>query len=269
MKAKIKSLCLVFVAVAVALLGFLVLQKAEGAKPSGDIQLTAIIRGATTDKIQDDGQGTYISGVAPVGTVDVHLDQHYGNLFFYLDKGTNPIVMGRTVNFIFDAPVIDKPCMWMDCCPDLPFAYASVQPQIVRMRTWYIFKPNVNNPDLLEGYYGTLNLATMGMTVKSGKTTQTNPREAYVGMSINFYLTTDGEEHIVGGAEYAVKVTADGIGSNGPTHWTIQSLTYPLHKDDAADDDRQLCRIHEEFKTTVRCSYGWFNLPFQIDLYRK
>jgi len=265
MSGKIKILCLAFVAAAVALLGSVAFQKAEGAMQS-DIHLTAIIRGVSTDKIQTDGQGPYISGVTPAGTVDVHLDKFSGCLVFYLDKGTNPQLAGRFVNLFFDDPVTGKPCMWMDCCQD-SFGYVSVQPQTFRMRTWYPFALNAQDPTLLDMLDPpAVNLATMGMPVKRGKT---NPTEAFVGMSIGFQLTVDGEGHNVGGGEYAVKVTADDIGPEGPRHWMIQSLADPLHKDDAADDDRQLYRSHQEFKKTIRCSYGWFHFPFQIDLYRK
>jgi hypothetical protein len=273
MSGKIKILCFVLVAAGVALLGSLAFQKAEGAMRS-DIHLMALIQPdgpAAPANILGDGIGPYISGVTPAGTVDIHLDKFNGCLVFYLDKGTSPQVAGRFVNLFFDDPVNGKPCMWMDCCQD-SFGYVSVQPQIFRMRTWYIFPVNASDPTLLDWPVQSptgLNFATMGMTVKSGKTTVTNPTVAYVGMSISFQLTVDGESHHIGGAEYAVKVTADDIGPEGPRHWLIQSLTYALHKDDAADDDRQLYRSRQEFKETVRCSYGWFNFPFQIDLYRK
>lgn len=270
MSGRIRVFSILLVAAIIALLGSLVIQKTEGGGMPKDIHLTAIIRGLDTDKIQDDGLGPYISGVAPTGTVDVHLDQHNGSLHFYIDKGTNPQVMGRYVDLKFDDPVlvddppVKRPCKDMDCC-SAPFGHVSVQPQIFRMKTWYVFTPNANDPTLLDCTGPTVNLATMGMTVKKGKTITTYPPQAYVGMTINFWMTLDGEFHCLGDAGYAGEVIADDIGPSGPRHWTIKSLTYPLRNHDANDDDRQLIRG----ENPNRCSYGWFHFPFQIDLYRQ
>jgi len=277
MSGKIKILGLVMAVGAIAILGSLVLQKAEGAKPTGDIPLRAVIWNSTwsgaVSKIQGDGLGDYITGVTASGTVDVHLDQRYGYLSFYVDKGTNPLSPGRFVKLYFDDPVADYPCETpnMECCPDFPFAYAYVEPQIFRMRSWYTFVPDANDPDkLISPGPDYVNFTKMGMTVKEGKKTITYPTHAYVGLSIGFYLTIDGDSHHLGGGEYAAEVFADDIGPNGPRHWIVKSLDTPWHYwADFKDDDRQLYRSHVEFNTEVRCSYGRFNIPFQIELYRQ
>ena len=264
MSGKVKLFSLVLAVVAAALFGFILDQTTEAGAAPKDIKLTATIRSLTTDKLLDDEQGPYISGVTPAGTVDIYLSKFDGHFYFYIDKGTNPLVTGRSTHLIFDDPVIGKPVMWMDPCPD-PLDFVAVQPQIVRIRTWYPFVPNAQDPTLLEIVgSGALNLATMGMTVKK----KTNPTHAYVGLSIGFYRTTDiadSAKYTIGDGGYPVEVTAYDIGLDGPRHWTIKTLEPPYHKDDADDDDRQLYLGPSE---PDRCGYMWFHFPFQIDLYR-
>jgi len=273
MSGKIKVLVLVLMAAGAVLFGCLALQKAEGAKVSVNIPLRAFISDSTGQKLQSDGLGDYITGVTPSGTVDVHLDQRYGYVSIYVDKGTNALQSGRFFKLYLDDPVTDYPCQTpnMDCCTDFPFDYACVEPQIVRMMSWYTFVPDASDPDkLILPSGGYLNFTKMGMTVKEGTKTITYPTHAYVGFSIGFNLTVDGDAHHLGGGEYAAEVIADDIGPNGPRHWTIKSLTPPWHYwADIIDDDRQLYRSHQELKTVVRCSYGRFNFPFQIELYRQ
>lgn len=273
MSGKIKVLVLVLISAGAILFVCLALQKAEGAKPSSVIPLSAFISDSTGLKLQSDGLGGYLTGITPSGTVDVHLDQRYGYVFFYVDKGTNPQSIGRFVKLYFDDPVTDYPCTIpnMECCPDFPFAYANFEPQFVRMMSWYTFVPDPDDPNkLILPNSGYLNFAKMGMTVKEGKKTITYPAHAYVGWSIGFNLTVDGDAHHLGGGEYAAEVIADDIGPNGPRHWTIKSLTAPWHYwADITDDDRQLYRSHQELNTEVKCSYGRFNFPFQIELYRQ
>jgi hypothetical protein len=279
MSGKIKVLCVIVVAVAVALIGFFAIPKSEGAKPSGDIQLRAVIWNSTgtgaVSKIQNDGQGDYISGVAQAGTVDIYIDQRYGYARFYIDKGTNASIAGRSVSLFFDDPVVGKPVMWMDPCPPEtdPLEYTSIVPQIFGFRIPYLFSQDPTDPTLLhqEAPAG-LDFRTMGMTVTSRKTTTTYPAQAYAGMTINYYITAGGDIYNVGGSEYAVMVMAlEFNGPNGaPSHWKIESLTPPMHKDDAEDDDRMLYHTWDvDQNTTARCGYAWFHFPFEIDLYRK
>ena len=280
MSGKVKVFVLVLMGMGVALLGFLALQKAEGARPSGDIHLRAVISNATWDgtvgKIQNDGFGDYVSGEALAGSVDIRINERYGYARFYIDKGTNPSAEGRSVSLFFDDPVVGKPVMWMDTCDPLtdPLPFSSVVPQTFTFTVSYLFSQDPADETLLnqEAPAG-LDFRTMGMTVKTKTGTVTYPAQAYAGMGIGFTVTSDVyPRYNIGGTEYAVKVTAlEFNGPNGePSHWKIESLTPPMHKDDAADDDRMLLRIWEtERNRTTRCGYAWFHFPFEIDLYRK
>jgi hypothetical protein len=277
MSGRIKILCLALIAAAVAWLGFLALPKAEGAKPSGDIHLRAVISNATWDgtvsKVQNDGHGDYVSGEALAGTVDIRINERYGYARFYIDKGTNADVKGRSVGLFFDDPVVGKPVMWMDTCTD-PQPFTWIEPQTFTFTVSYLFSQDPADETLLnqEAPAG-LDFRTMGMTVKTRTGTVTYPAQAYAGMGIGFTITSDVyPRYNIGGFEYAVKVTAlEFNGPDGaPSHWKIESLTPPMHKDDATDDDRMLFRIWEtERNRTTRCGYAWFHFPFEIDLYRK
>ena len=280
MSGKIKVLVLVLMAAGAVLFGCLALQKAEGAKPSGDIQLRATIWNSTgagvVSKIHNDGLGEYVSGEAVAGTVSIYIDARYGYASFSIDKGTNPSVEGRSVGLFFDDPVVGKPVMWMDTCDPLtdPLPFSSVVPQTFTFTVSYLFSQDPADETLLnqEAPAG-LDFRTMGMTVKTKVGTVTYPAQAYAGMGIGFTETSDVyPRYNIGGYEYAVKVTAlEFNGPNGaPSHWKIESLRPPMHKDDAEDDDRMLLRIWEtELNRTTRCGYAWFHFPFEIDLYRK
>jgi hypothetical protein len=280
MSGKIKVLVLVLMAAGAVLFGCLALQKAEGAKPSGDIQLRATIWNSTgagvVSKIHNDGLGEYVSGEAVAGTVSIYIDARYGYASFSIDKGTNPSVEGRSVGLFFDDPVVGKPVMWMDTCDPVtdPLPFTSVVPQTFTFRVSYLFSIDPDDETLLnqEAPAG-LDFRTMGMTVKTKVGTVTYPAQAYAGMGIGFTETSDVyPRYNIGGYEYAVKVTAlEFNGPNGaPSHWKIESLRPPMHKDDAEDDDRMLLRIWEtELNRTTRCGYAWFHFPFEIDLYRK
>jgi hypothetical protein len=283
MSGKIKVFILVLMGMGVALLGFLALQQAEAAKPSGDIQLRATIWNSTgagvVGKIHNDGLGEYVSGEALAGSVNIYIDERYGYARFYIDKGTNPSVNGRSVSLFFDDPVVGKPVMWMDTCPD-ELSFSSIVPQIFAFRISYLFSQDPLDPTLLhqEAPAG-LDFRTMGITVTTREGTVTYPAQAYAGMVINFWIDAGGDQYNVGGQEYAVKVTAlEFNGPNGaPSHWKIESLRPPMHKDDAEDDDRTLYHSWEGTSPdmkgnrtrTLRCGYAWFHFPFEIDLYRK
>lgn len=286
MSGKIKVFSALLVAATIVLLGSLVIQRTEGGgKPSGDVHLRATIWNATgtgvSSKIQNDGLGQYVSGEALAGTVNIYLGGSSGNAYFYIDKGTNPLVEGRSVSIFFDDPVLGKPIMHMDPCPD-PQPFLSIEPQIFRFGIQYLFSIDPDDPTLLNMVGENLNFLTMGMTITSREGTITYPAQVYAGMSINFWITAGDVPYpyySVGGHEYAVKVTAlEFNGPNGaPSHWKIESLRPPMHKDDAEDDDRMLFRWWEgtspdmkgQRKRVQRCGYAWFNFPFEIDLYRK
>lgn len=289
MSGKIKVLIVVFMAAGAVLLGSLALQKAEGAKPSGDIHLRAVISNTTwngtVSKIQNDGLGDYVSGEALAGTVDIRINERYGYARFYIDKGTNATVHGRSVGLFFDDPVyvldengelVQKPIMWMDACDPStdPLPFSSVVPQTFTFTVTYLFSQDPADETFLsQEPPASFDFRTMGMTVKTRTGTVTYPAQVYAGMGIGFTLTSDVyPRYNVGGFEYAVKVTAlefNGLGG-APSHWKIESLTPPMHKDDAADDDRMFFRIWEtERNRTTRCGYAWFHFPFEIDLYRK
>jgi hypothetical protein len=268
MSGKINTFSLFLVSAGIVLLGVFFIQKTEASGPyPGDIQLQALFidQGANIPdppQILSDGQGPYINGQAPAGSVVVKIvgpnRSQRGRFVMSIDNAGDP--NGRYLNLLLGNRKwpCDR-CENRDTATIEPeFAFNSpVQTRFVEFDSWGSTEPD---SDFLFNF----------LSMETG-------RPYYVAMGIYFRVTkADGlasNQYDLGGTGSIFEVTASGP-SGAPTSWTIKSVdpNGPVFGDCTPSHYQILFREYQSLKPkgsrySLQC-YGWYYVPFELRLFR-